>query len=88
MIGQVRAKLADLIDLHMSPLGLAAMDGLRLEPGQSVLDIARIPRIPRSLSGLGQEGRPRQTCHRRITGPKPIRHQGTQDERGQRAGEA
>jgi len=85
MIGQVRAKLADLIDLHMSPLGLAAMDGLRLEPGQSVLDIAR---IPRSLSGLGQEGCPRQTCHRRITGPKPLRHQGTQDERGQRTGEA
>lgn len=36
---QVRADLADLIDLQMSPLGLAAMDALAPTSGQTVLDI-------------------------------------------------
>lgn len=36
---QARADLADLIDLQMSPLGLAAMDALDLKPGQSVVDV-------------------------------------------------
>jgi SAM-dependent methyltransferase len=34
-----RAELADLIDLQMSPLGLAAMDALAPARGQTVLDI-------------------------------------------------
>jgi SAM-dependent methyltransferase len=34
-----RADLAALIDLQMSPLGMAAMDDLGLSPGQAVIDI-------------------------------------------------
>ncbi|WP_374593771.1 class I SAM-dependent methyltransferase [Sphingosinicella sp.] len=36
---QARADLADLIDLQMSPLGLAAMEALAPASGQTVLDI-------------------------------------------------
>jgi SAM-dependent methyltransferase len=36
---QARADLAELIDLQMSPLGLAAMDALAPVAGQTVLDI-------------------------------------------------
>lgn len=36
---QARADLADLIDLQLSPLGLAAMDALAPSPGETVLDI-------------------------------------------------
>jgi SAM-dependent methyltransferase len=36
---QARAELADLIDLQMAPLGLAAIDALAPSPGQTVLDI-------------------------------------------------
>ena len=36
---QARAELADLIDLQMSPLGLAAIDALAPAEGQTVLDI-------------------------------------------------
>jgi len=36
---QARAELASLIDLQMSPLGLAAMDALAPTPGQTILDV-------------------------------------------------
>ena len=36
---QARAELASLIDLQMSPLGLAAMDALAPTPGQAILDV-------------------------------------------------
>ncbi|MBL8646416.1 MAG: methyltransferase domain-containing protein [Sphingosinicella sp.] len=36
---QARADLADLIDLQMSPLGLAAMDALAPSSGETVLDV-------------------------------------------------
>lgn len=36
---RIRAELADLIDLQLSPLGLAAMDALAPSSGQSVLDV-------------------------------------------------
>jgi SAM-dependent methyltransferase len=36
---QARAELADLIDLQMAPLGMAAMDALALAEGQTVLDV-------------------------------------------------
>ncbi len=36
---QARAELADLIDLQMSPLGMAAIDALAPADGQTVLDI-------------------------------------------------
>jgi SAM-dependent methyltransferase len=36
---QTRAELASLIDIQMSPLGLAAMDALAPAPGQTVLDV-------------------------------------------------
>jgi SAM-dependent methyltransferase len=36
---RARAELADLIDLQMSPLGIAAMDALAPAEGQTVLDI-------------------------------------------------
>ena len=35
----VRAEVADLLDLQLSPLGLAAMDALAPRPGDTVLDI-------------------------------------------------
>jgi ubiquinone/menaquinone biosynthesis C-methylase UbiE len=34
-----RAEVADLLDLQLSPLGLAAMDALDPRPGQAILDI-------------------------------------------------
>jgi ubiquinone/menaquinone biosynthesis C-methylase UbiE len=34
-----RAEVADLVDLQLSPLGLAAMDALDPQPGQAILDI-------------------------------------------------
>jgi len=36
---RARAELADLIDRQMSPLGLAAMNALAPEPGDTVLDV-------------------------------------------------
>jgi SAM-dependent methyltransferase len=36
---EARAELAELIDLQMSPLGLAAIDALAPERGQAVLDV-------------------------------------------------
>jgi SAM-dependent methyltransferase len=36
---QARAELADLIDLQMSPLGMAAMDALAPAEGQTILDV-------------------------------------------------
>lgn len=36
---QARAEVADLLDLQLSPLGLAAMDALAPQPGQTILDI-------------------------------------------------
>src|SRR4029450_12672609 len=34
-----RGEVADLLDLQLSPLGLAAMDALALQPGQTIVDI-------------------------------------------------
>lgn len=34
-----RAEVADLLDLQLSPLGLAAIDALAPDPGQTVLDV-------------------------------------------------
>src|SRR5262249_5655293 len=34
-----RAEVAELLDLQMSPLGLAAIDALDPQPGESILDI-------------------------------------------------
>jgi len=34
-----RAEVADLLDLQLSPLGLAAMDALAPQPGQTIVDI-------------------------------------------------
>ena len=36
---QARADVADLLDLQLSPLGLAAMDALAPQPGQTIVDI-------------------------------------------------
>jgi 2-polyprenyl-3-methyl-5-hydroxy-6-metoxy-1,4-benzoquinol methylase len=36
---EARAELADLIDLQMSPLGMAAMDALPPAEGQTILDV-------------------------------------------------
>ena len=34
-----RGEVADLLDLQLSPLGLAAMDALAPQPGQTIVDI-------------------------------------------------
>jgi SAM-dependent methyltransferase len=36
---QARAEVADLLDLQLSPIGLAAIDALDPQPGQTIIDI-------------------------------------------------